>query len=211
MLTLKKKKPADYDKRVFINCPFDTQFKPIFDAIVFAIHDLGFQARHALIDDGTAVRIERITQELAESKYSLHDLSRVELGDNKLPRFNMPFEAGIAYSLHTLKPFGREHHLCVLEAEKFRYQASISDLAGLDPKAHNNDPTKAIGCVRDFLRKKSTLDLPGATHVARRFKAFSKLLATTANPTLSPDELKDWSYVNDLQKIMVGWINKYPT
>lgn len=211
MMTLKKKKPADYDKRVFINCPFDTEFKPVFDAIVFAIHDLGFQARHALIDDGTVVRIERITQELADSKFSLHDLSRVELGDNKLPRFNMPFEAGIAYALHTLKPFGREHHLCVLESEKFRYQASCSDLAGLDPKAHNNDPAKAIGCVRDFLRKKSAIDLPGAAHVARRFVAFSTLLANTRHPTLSTDELKEWSYVNDLQKIMVGWIDTNPT
>lgn len=211
MLSPNRKKPADYDKRVFINCPFDTDFKPMFDAIVFAIHDLGFQARHALIDEGKAVRIERITQELVNSKFSLHDLSRVELDDNKLPRFNMPFEAGIAYALHALKPARREHHLCVLESEKFRYQASCSDLAGLDPKAHNNDPAKAIECVRDFLRKKAAIELPGATHVARRFDVFSNLLAATAHPTISLHELKSWSYVNDLQKIMVDWIETNPT
>lgn len=33
---------------VFINCPFDNAYKPIFDAIVFAIYDLGFVARSAL-------------------------------------------------------------------------------------------------------------------------------------------------------------------
>jgi hypothetical protein len=26
---------------VFINCPFDGDYKPVFDAIVFAIRDLG--------------------------------------------------------------------------------------------------------------------------------------------------------------------------
>ncbi len=207
-----RKVSADYDKRVFINCPFDAEYKPIFDAIVFAIHDLGFQARHALIDNGQAVRIERITQELAESKFSLHDMSRVELGDNKLPRFNMPFEAGIAYSLHSLAPFGREHHLGLLEAEKYRYQASISDMAGLDPKVHSNDPLKAIGCVRDFLRKKSGISgMPGAAHVTHRFEAFSTLLSATKYSVLTIDELKDWAYVNDLQGIMVGWIKSNPT
>jgi hypothetical protein len=30
---------------VFINCPFDRTYKPIFDAIVFAVRDLGFVAQ----------------------------------------------------------------------------------------------------------------------------------------------------------------------
>ena len=42
--------------RVFVNCPFDDKYIPIFHAIVFAIHDLGFQARHALIDNSAALR-----------------------------------------------------------------------------------------------------------------------------------------------------------
>jgi hypothetical protein len=70
--------PADYDARVFINCPFDAPYKPIFDALVFAIHDLGFQARHALIDDAAVIRVERIATEIASCKYSIHDMCRVE-------------------------------------------------------------------------------------------------------------------------------------
>ena len=34
-----------YSDHVFINCPFDDQYKPLFNAIVFAIHDCGFVAR----------------------------------------------------------------------------------------------------------------------------------------------------------------------
>lgn len=208
-----KKVPASYDSRVFINCPFDAKFKPIFDAMVFAVHDLGFLARHALIDDSTVVRVERIAAELATCKYSLHDVSRVELGTNKLPRFNMPFEAGIAYSLHSLRPQNREHHLGVLDAQPYRYQASLSDIAGLDPKIHGNDPIKAIACVRDFLRKKSgNQKMPGAAYVTNRYAAFSALLKTSAKAqNISLTELKDWSYVNDLQSMMVKWIRANPT
>lgn len=109
--------------------------------------------------------------------YSLHDMSRVELGKNKLPRFNMPFEAGIAYTVHAMQPQRRTHHMGVLDAKAYQYQASISDLAGLDPKIHNNDPAEAIACVREFLRRKSCrTDLPGAAHVQRRYLAFQAAL-----------------------------------
>lgn len=56
-----------YDSLVFINCPFDEKYTKLFHAIVFAIHDLGFQARHALIDDGNAIRLTRITSELRKA------------------------------------------------------------------------------------------------------------------------------------------------
>jgi len=207
------RKPNDYDVRVFINCPFDQKFKPIFDAIMFAIHDLGFRARHALLDDGQVIRIERIAMEIATSRFSLHDMSRVELGDNKLPRFNMPFEAGIAYSVHAMKPQRREHHIGVLDAQPYQYQASISDLAGLDPKAHGNDPEVAVACVRDFLRRKSgVLNLPGADHVWSRYLVFKSALKTAAPKlNLKMSELAEWSYVNDLQTIMADWIKQNPT
>ena len=82
--------------RVFVNCPFDDDYVRVFQAIVFAIHDLGFQARHALIDDGEVVHVQRIHAELKGSLYSIHDISQVELGGTlQLPRCNMPFEAGI--------------------------------------------------------------------------------------------------------------------
>ena len=211
-MVLSVKKPADYDHRVFLNCPFDAQFKPLFDAIVFTIHDLGFQARHAVIDDGSVVRVERIASEIATSKYSLHDMSRVQLGKNKLPRFNMPFEAGIAYAVHAMNPYKRDHHIGILDGIQYQHYASISDLAGLDPKVHQNDPDAAIGCVRDFLRKKSTLGLPGAAHVTKRYLAFRGTLALAAKTNkVKLSELNSWDYANDLQNLMARWITQNPT
>jgi hypothetical protein len=37
-----------YEYSVFVNCPFDAEYRPLFHAIVFAIHDCGFAARSAL-------------------------------------------------------------------------------------------------------------------------------------------------------------------
>src|SRR2546430_1536916 len=59
-----------YDKRVFINCPFDAQYKPLFEAIVFAVYACGFRPKCGLeIDDASEVRIEKIFKIIAECKY----------------------------------------------------------------------------------------------------------------------------------------------
>jgi len=37
-----------YDYDVFINCPFDSGYRPMLNAFVFAGHDCGFRARCTL-------------------------------------------------------------------------------------------------------------------------------------------------------------------
>jgi len=50
-----------YDYNVFINCPFDDAYRPIFEALVFAVHDCGYIARCSLeVDDASEVRIDKI-------------------------------------------------------------------------------------------------------------------------------------------------------
>jgi hypothetical protein len=79
---------------VFINCPFDTGFQPILNAIVFAVYDLGFVARCALEDDDAGeVRLAKIQRIIEECRYGINDLSTVTLDTvTGLPRFNMPLE-----------------------------------------------------------------------------------------------------------------------
>ena len=90
--------------------------------------------------------------------------------------------------------------------------ASISDLAGLDTKVHGEDPVKAIGCVRDFLRKKSARTLPGSTYVTERYLAFQGTLAVAAKKNkVKLSELKSWDYANDLQHLMANWILQNPS
>ena len=66
---------------VFINCPFDDTYKPIFEAIVFAVYDLGFVARCALeVDDSGEARLTKITRIIEQCPYGIHDISSVGLG-----------------------------------------------------------------------------------------------------------------------------------
>jgi hypothetical protein len=80
-----------YDYDVFINCPFDPDYHPMLDALVFAVHDFGFQARCTLeIDDSGRVRMENIVELIQDCRYGIHDISSTELDDaNNLPRCNM--------------------------------------------------------------------------------------------------------------------------
>ena len=84
---------------VFINCPFDEGYSPIFSAIVFAVIELGFVARCAReTDDSGEVRLAKIERIIEECKFGIHDISEVGLDPvNNLPRFNMPLELGLFF------------------------------------------------------------------------------------------------------------------
>ena len=157
-----------YEDNVFINCPFDPKYKPLFDAIVFAIHDAGFSARCGLevIDSGTT-RLTKLLEIIDDCKYGIHDISRTEVGRTKLPRFNMPFECGLFWgSLAYGGGRNKEKRLLVLDAEAYRYRASLSDIAGQDIQFHNNDPRVAVDKVRSWLNSKSgRTTIPGGSAI----------------------------------------------
>lgn len=152
-------RPEDYAQNVFINCPFDDHFGPLFDAITFAVVSCGFVARCALeIDDGSQVRIEKIYKIIGDCRYGIHDLSRTELdAEHLLPRFNMPLELGIFLGA---KRYGSERQrtksALILDTDRFRFQKFISDIAGQDIKGHSGQIEHAVKHVRDWLSDCST-------------------------------------------------------
>jgi len=82
-----------YDRCVFVNCPFDAAYKPLLDAILFAIHDCGFIARTALEVTGSAeTRLDKIIRIIRESRWSLHDIIRRFLA----PKSPSPVRGGTA-------------------------------------------------------------------------------------------------------------------
>jgi hypothetical protein len=92
---------------VFINCPFDDEYQPLFEAVVFCVTACGFRARCTLEEtDAGEVRIDTIYGLIRECNHGIHDISRTEVKGQpyQLPRFNMPFELGIFLGA---KKFGR--------------------------------------------------------------------------------------------------------
>jgi hypothetical protein len=133
-----------YEKSVFINCPYDPEFEEMFLAIVFTVAAFGFIPRSARDSEGRAdTRIDRITEALANSKYSIHDLSRFTgEGTDNIARFNMPLELGIALALrYERRNDGPGRNWLVLVPGGHQYQRFVSDLAGFDPEPARTDRT----------------------------------------------------------------------
>ena len=85
--------PASPSASVFINCPFDLRYQPLFEAIVFCVSACGFVPRCTLeLTDAGEVRIENIYRLIDECHLGIHDISRTEVQGQPygLPRFNMP-------------------------------------------------------------------------------------------------------------------------
>jgi hypothetical protein len=137
---------------VFLNVPFDADYEPLFEALVFTIFACGYRVRCALEDsDSGDIRLDKLIELIRESPRSIHDLSRIEPGENELPRFNMPFELGMALGA---KRFGRRprDRIKIMVGERYKLPAYLSDLGGNDPDAHDHEPDKVIRIVRNYFQ-----------------------------------------------------------
>lgn len=200
--------PRDYDQNVFINCPFDEEYAPVFEAIVFAAQDLGFRPRCARerMDSGE-VRLAKIAQLIASSRYSIHDLSRTELdAASLLPRFNMPLELGIDIGCRL---FGRAHagkSILILDSERYRYQKYVSDIAGHDIQAHAGKPLNAVICVRHWLRSASQVSLRAGSDVYDRYRRFREDLPSICHEfNLDSNDLG----FPDLSFTIAAWLREH--
>jgi len=139
----------DYEKNVFINCPFDDEYLSLLRPILFTIIYLGFIPRISLESfDSGKPRFNKICELIEQSKYSIHDLSRIKARKKgEYFRLNMPFELGldIGCRIFQKEKYSDKKHL-ILEKEKYRYQAAISDLSNSDIKSHKNDPMINDSC-----------------------------------------------------------------
>lgn len=139
-----------YKNNVFINCPFDDEYFPLLKAALFTIIYLGLNPKISQTLDSDETRLTEIKKLINESKYSIHDLSRIEpKNPDELPRFNMPFELGIDIGCKT---YGEKHDkkYLILEELPFRYQQVLSDISGQDIKWHLNKPILIVKSIRNW-------------------------------------------------------------
>lgn len=168
---------ASFEHSVFIYCPFDEQYEPILQAILFCLVFLGLKPRIASERlDGLDVRLLRIKELIEQSKYSIHDLSRCQAKEGgEYYRLNMPFELGVDYGCREFRGDGRESKLIlVLEEEQYRIQAALSDLAGCDVQAHAGSYENAVRKVRNWLASDGALKPAAAGAIMSAYISFSE-------------------------------------
>jgi hypothetical protein len=128
--------PLPDPKGVFLNVPYDEEFSSLYIAYIVGLCQLGLAPHLASEIPGGDRRLDRIIQLIQSCRFSIHDLSRVELNvvPSATPRFNMPLELGMTITWQILNP--NQHTWFVCESEPYRIQRSASDLNGTDPYIH---------------------------------------------------------------------------
>lgn len=198
--------PKTSPKHVFINCPFDVEFDDKFKAMIFAVIACGFKVRCAReMEDAGEMRLEKLYAMIEQARYGIHDISRVELDPvNRLPRFNMPLELGFWMAA---RRFGgeaqKDKRTLVFDSEAHRYQKFVSDLAGIDPKAHGGDPREIVLGVRNWLRTVSgRSSLPPPVSIVESYDRF-----VVALPDLAASQGFDAGRIifADFERLAIEW------
>jgi hypothetical protein len=166
-----------FERNVFVNCPFDKDYRILLESILFTVSYLGFEPRIASENgDAGLPRLEKILTLIRDSKYAIHDISRLEADSaGALSRLNMAFELGIDFGCRAYGG-GRwcEKRFLILDAQRFRYQAALSDLAGSDVQVHENNPEFVVREVRDWLSEYVSVSVLGAKDIWSAFGDFTK-------------------------------------
>lgn len=165
-------KPSVEADSVFLNIPYDRRSSKLYLAYIAGLIELGLTPKVTLGIPGGTNRLDRIFELIQTCRYSIHDLSRVQLDRRPpcTPRFNMPFELGLAIGWAKLNP--EQHLWFVYETQIHRPQKSISDLNGTDCHIHGAKPE---GVMRElcnsFIRPKHK---PTVAQMMRTYKLLER-------------------------------------
>ena len=136
--------------------------------MVFTILKLGCIPRYSLERaDSSETRILKIVELIRKCGFGIHDLSRcIAKEKGELFRLNMPLELGLDMGA---KSYGgellRKKKILILEEEKYRFQAAISDLSNSDIKAHSGKPDQIVRVVRDWLVQEAGVEPKSPTEL----------------------------------------------
>lgn len=200
---------AGFANSVFINCPFDEEFEPILQAILFCVVYLGLTPRLASErTDSAENRLEKIQGLIEGAKYSIHDLSRCQATSaGEHYRLNMPFELGIDYACRRYFGEGRqEKKILILEEKPYRYQVALSDLSGCDIEAHAGDFQKAVRKVRNWLVNEAKTPSHGAGKILRKYTDFQEWhYERQLAAGFSEEDIQDYP-TKELLEAMMEWV-----
>jgi hypothetical protein len=138
--------------------------------LITALLDLGYRPTTVLdIGGGAAPRLDRLLARIQASAFSIHDLSRVEIsgrGRSAAPRFNMPFELGLAVAVARGAHNQVKHAFALLEDRPFRLQRSLSDMNGYDPRIHGGTCAGAVRSIFEIFSDSGTAAFQRAQQLA---------------------------------------------
>jgi len=199
-----------YANNVFINCPFDQDYFPLLRPLLFTAIYCGLNPKISQTTDSDNVRVEEIKKLIYDSKYSIHDLSRIEpKSQTDLPRFNMPFELGIDVGCKTFSSRKDKRYL-VLEEKPYRYKEVLSDISGQDIKAHESKPINVVKAMRDWIKGlKADKKIDNYQIIWETYNEFYYDYETELRKdNMNPDNIWEIPF-SELIEIIKTWIKNY--
>jgi len=198
--------PEGFESNVFINCPFDREYYSLLRPLLFTIF-LGFNPRIATErSDSGENRLDKIRELIRDSKYSIHDLSRLQAKKAKeFYRLNMPFELGMDYGARVFgAAFMHGKRCLILEQNLYDFKKALSDLSGVDIKPHHNEPDEVIRAVRDwFVETVGLRRVETATVIWYRFSdfttAFFEQMLALGSPEKDIEEMPIPEYIDHIR------------
>ncbi len=159
--------PLPDPKGVFLNIPYDEEFSSLYVAYIVGLCQLDLVPHLASEIPGGDRRLSKIFNLIQSCRYSIHDLSRVELSvpPTAVPRFNMPLELGMTITWANLHP--SRHTWFVWESEPHRLQRSASDLNGTDANIHKGTPEGVLSELRNAFPRDKMPSVPDLLEVYR--------------------------------------------
>ena len=199
--------PLPDPNAVFLNVPYDKEFSQLYIACIIGLYQLGLVPHLSSEIPGGDRRLNRIVQLIQSCRYSIHDLSRVELSSapSAAPRFNMPLELGMTITWQLLNP--DQHTWFVCESESYRLQKSASDLNGTDPYIHNGTPEGVLRELRNaFPRDRS----PSVPEMLTAYRVADSALNSflERNGTRNPFDRSVFVDLCRLSSRLAAWIHR---
>ena len=199
----------EFESSVFINCPFDEDYEPILQAMLFCIVYLKLKPRLAKErNDSGEVRLHKIADLIRDSKFSIHDLSRSQAKKKgEFFRLNMPFEYGVDWACRRWYGEGREEKkFLILDEKRYRYQVALSDIAGSDIAYHSGSFEEAIRKVRNWLVTEANVKAPGPAKIVTAYLTFQAWhYEEQLAEGFSGDDIEDYP-TPELLKAMKSWV-----
>ena len=198
-----------FERNVFINCPFDSDYKKFLRPMLFTLVYLGLKPQMAQTTDSGAVRIDRILKLIKESKYSIHDLSRIVASKaGEIARFNMPFELGLDIGIRSASKRSRlsTKQNLIIEQVSFRYQKALSDLSGNDIKVYGDSPERLVLIIRNWFTTILHPKQPSGSVIWEDYNEFQTYFkAVTAEEGYDQKDLESLP-INELIYFMSRWV-----
>ena len=166
--------PEQTNNAVFLNIPYDEPFRRLYIAYITGLIHLGLDPRVTLEIPGGQNRLGKILDLIRSCRFSIHDLSRVQLDriQPATPRFNMPFELGLAVAATQIDSV--PHDWFVFETVHRRLAKSLSDLSGTDANIHHGTVTGVMRELCNAFVRQSPHERASVPEMMKTYRAVSQ-------------------------------------